>query len=75
MSTEHILTLAKWVIVLVAWMVSASHVVDQYRLNAELKVQRECYASNERIAKTWAGANDGEGVSIRPSTLNSCGGH
>lgn len=74
MNSEHILTLAKWVIVLVVGLVSVGRVIDQYHFKAELEARRECFASNERIAKTWAAANEGEGVSIRPSTLNNCGG-
>lgn len=74
MNPEHILTLAKWLIVLVVGLVSVGRVIDQYQLKAEVEIRRECFASNERIAKTWAGANDVKGVSILPSTLNSCGG-
>lgn len=43
---------------------------EDARTRADLETRRECFASNERIAKTWAAA-EATGL-IRPDSLSSC---
>lgn len=67
---KQLLAVALATLAMITGVVATLVISGNVRHRAELETRRECFASNERIAKTWAAAQ-ATGYR-RPDSLSDC---